>query len=310
MRRIVGLIIINIFLVVLLGIVTPYFFTKDNLVVMIDNMALEVIALSGYMLLLIGGYFDLSVDGIVSITGVTAGLMMVNGIPWQFAVIAGMSLAVGIGAFNGIVVTKLHVNALIATLTTWWICIGVSVGLTKALSPYGFPKAFQLLGQSRILGFRSFVIYAIIGLVFLSIILHYTKIGSHIYVSGDNRQSAELMGINIMQLGIGLYILVGFLSGIIGLMVASRLNAASPIAVDGMALRVIAAAVIGGANLSGGKGSIIGGLLGLLLMHILGNSIIQLGISPYWQKALLGGILLGAVLTEKINFRMRSVRNV
>ena len=184
------------------------------------------------------------------------------------------------------------------------------MGLTKALSPYGFPDAFQALGQSRLLGFRSVVLYAIVAVVILSIVLHYTKIGSHVYVSGDNRQSAELMGIGTTRLGIGMYVLVAGLAGFIGLMVASRLNAASPIAVDGMALRVIAAAVIGGANLSGGKGTIVGGLLGLLLMHILGNAIIQLGVSPYWQKVLLGGILLLAVLIERINFKFRRFEHV
>jgi ribose transport system permease protein len=273
-------------------------------------MALEVIALSGYTLLLIGGYFDLSVDGIVSLTGITAGLLMVSGVQWGVAVLIAMIFALGIGLFNGFIVAKVKINGLIATLTTWWICVGISMGLTKALSPYGFPEAFQALGQSRLLGFRSVVLYAIVAVVILSIVLHYTKIGSHIYVSGDNRQSAELMGIETTRLGIGMYVLVAGLSGFIGLMVASRLNAASPIAVDGMALRVIAAAVIGGANLSGGKGTIIGGLLGLLLMHILGNAIIQLGVSPYFQKAVIGGVLLLAVLIERINFRIRRLEHV
>lgn len=310
MKRIIGLVLINAVLILILSQTTQYFFSKDNLVVLVDNMALEVIALSGYTLLLIGGYFDLSVDGIVSLTGVTAGLLMVSGVQWGIAVLVAMTVALSIGLFNGFIVAKVKINGLIATLTTWWICVGISMGLTKALSPYGFPDAFQMLGQFRIVGFRSIVLCAIIAVVVLSVVLHYTKIGSHIYVSGDNRQSAELMGIGTTKLGIGMYVLVAGLAGFIGLMVASRLNAASPIAVDGMALRVIAAAVIGGANLSGGKGTIIGGLLGLLLMHILGNAIIQLGVNPYWQKVLLGGILLLAVLIERINFKFRRLEHV
>lgn len=305
MKRILGLVVINVALILILSLSTPHFFSRDNLVVLIDNMALEAIALSGYTLLLIGGYFDLSVDGVVALTGVTAGLLMVNGMDWKLAILITMFVALSIGLINGIVVAKLKINGLIATLTTWWICIGFSMGLTKALSPYGFPEAFQAIGQSRIFGFRSFVLYALIAIVVLSIVLHYTKIGSNIYVSGDNRQSADLMGINTVRLGIGMYILVAGLAGFIGLMIASRLNASSPVAVDGMALRVIAASVIGGISLSGGKGTIIGGLLGLLLMHILSNAIIQLGVSPYWQKTMLGGILLLAVLTERIDFRFR-----
>lgn len=305
MKRIIGLVLVNAFFILLLSQITPHFFSRANLVVIIDNMALEAIALAGYSLLLIDGYFDLSIDGVASLTGVVAGLSMVNGVPWQLAVLLAMLVAIIFGFINGIVVAKLKINGLITTLTTWWITIGISMGLTKAIAPYGFPKIFQEFGQSKFLGFRSFVVLALVVTIILTIVLHYTKIGSHIYVSGDNRQSAEMMGIDTAKLGIGMYVLVAILAGLIGLLIASRLNASSPIAVDGMALRVIAASVIGGVNLSGGKGTIVGGLLGLLLMHILSNAIIQLGINPYYQKTFLGGILLVAVLAEKINFRRK-----
>lgn len=305
MKRILSLLAINMILIVGLGIMAPNFFTRANLVVVLDNMALEAIVLGGYTLLLIGGYFDLSVDGIVAFTGVLAGIMMVSGVPWIIAAVFAMMAAGSIGLLNGYVVAKLRVNGLIATLTTWWVCVGISLGLTKALAPYGFPDTFQLVGQFRIMGFRVSVFYAVIIVSILSVILHATKIGSHTYVSGDNRVASEMMGIDVVRLGIGLYILMALLSGFIGLLLASRLNAASPVAVDGMALRVIAAVVIGGCSLSGGRGNIFAGLLGLCIMHILSNSVIQLGLSPYYQKAILGGVLLAAVLAERINFTIR-----
>jgi ribose transport system permease protein len=302
MKRIAGLALINLLFIVVLGLIAPYFFTKANLVVVMDNMALEAIILGGYTLLLVGGYFDLSVDGIVALTGVLAGMAIVSGLPWPMAMIFSLFVAGCIGLLNGYVVAKLRINGLIATLTTWWICVGVSLGLTKALSPYGFPDTFQLIGQFRVMGFRVSVMYAIVIVAILAMILQSTKIGSHTYISGDNRTAAEMMGIDVVRLGMGLYMLMALLSGFIGVVLAARLNAASPVAVDGMALRVIAAAVIGGCSLSGGKGNIIGGLLGLSIMHILSNAVIQLGWSPYWQKAILGGILLAAVLAERINF--------
>ena len=204
---------------------------------------------------------------------------------------------------NGIIVARIKINGLIATLTTWWICVGISLGMTGAVTLYGFPKGFQLLGQAHFLDFRCLVIYAVVAVAISSVVLHWTSIGAHIYVSGDNRQAANLMGINTTGLGIATYTLVGLLAGFIGLMTAARMNAATTMAVDGMTLRVIAAAVIGGANLKGGRGSVIGGLLGLCIMHILSNSIIQLGVSPYWQKTVLGGALLVAVLTKQLRFR-------
>lgn len=310
MRRVIGLVMINIALIVLLKVTTPYFLTKDNIIVLINNLSLEAIALSGYALLLIGGYFDLSVDGIVALTGVTAGLLIKGGTNWIEAIILALLVAVTVGFINGFIVVRLGINGLITTMTSWWICVGITLGLTKAIPPYGFPQAFQAIGQTTFMGFRTSVLFALVIVTILSIVLHWHKIGAHIYAIGDNKQSSMMMGINVTRLGIGLYILVAFLSGLIGLLLASRNNAASPMAVDGMALRVIAAVVIGGGNLSGGKGSIVGGLLGLSIMNILSNAVIQWGASPYWQKALLGSILLAAVLMERINFRMRRVKNV
>ena len=303
MKRIIGLVIINIGLIIVLSLTTPYFLTKDNLVVLVDNMALEAVALSGFTLLLISGHFDLSIDGIVALTGIVAGMLMNRGMFWPIAMFIAMLLSAVIGTINGLVVVKARINGLIATLTTWWICVGLSLGMTKAIAPYNFPKEFLILGQARIEGLRFLVVYALIAVIILSFVLHFTPLGVHIYATGGNENATEMMGINTVKLGIWMYVLVGLLSGFIGLMTAARLNAASPVAVDGMALRVIAAIVIGGVKLSGGEGTIIGGLLGLLLMHILGNSIIQLGISPYFQKMILGGILLAAVLTERLSFK-------
>jgi ribose transport system permease protein len=274
--------------------------TKANLIGILDNMALEAVALSGYTILLIGGHFDLSPDGVVAASGITVGLLINRGVEWYIAIPIALFLAITIGVINGVVVIKAHISGLIATLTTWWICIGLSLGLTKALAPYGFPEAFQLLGQARIAGFRIVVLYAIVVALLLSYILHFTPLGVHIYAMGGNEQATNMMGVNTNGIGIGSYMLVGFLGGFIGLVVTSRMNAASVMAVDGMTLRIIAASVIGGCALSGGKGSIIGGLLGLLLMHILSNAIIQWGVSPYWQKMLLGGILLTAALSERL----------
>lgn len=299
MKRLLWLIIINLIFVLLIGILTPNFASKANLVVMVDNLSLEAIVLCGYVLLLVGGHFDLSVDGIVALTGVVAGLLMTHGTIWPVAMIIALLLSGLLGAINGLLVSKLGIPAFIATMGTWFGCVGISLGLTKAIAPYGFPAAFQWLGQVRLLGFRSVAIYALVIAVILHCILQYTQIGNHIFATGGNRQAAEMLGVRTTSIGVGLYILVGLLAGFVGLMIASRLNAASPMAVDGMALRVIAAIVIGGGSLTGGKGSIVGGLLGLLLMNVLTNAAIQLGISPYWQKGILGGILLTTVLVEK-----------
>jgi ribose transport system permease protein len=286
---------------------TPYFFTKNNLIAIIDNMAPEAIVLSGYTLLLVGGWFDLSTDGIVSLSGVITGLLINRGVPWPLAVVISLFSGGIVGAINGVTTSRFKINGLVATLTTWWICVGFTLGMTKAVTPFGFPESFQVIGQAKILGFRITVVYAIVAILFFSFLLHLKKIGAHLYLSGDNKQSCEFMGIDTGSLGIKMYTSLGLLAAFIGVITASKLNAASMSPVDGMTLKIIAAAVIGGVRLDGGKGNIIGALLGLLLMNILGNAIIQLGISPYWQKAISGGILLAVVLLDK--FKNEEIKN-
>jgi ribose transport system permease protein len=302
-RRILGLSILVLVLGVALTLGTNRFLTRPNLTVILDNMALETIILSGMTLLLIGGYFDLSVDGVVALSGIVAGLAMNRGVPWPMASLAGVGVGLMVGLINGVVVALWKINGLIATLTTWWICLGFAFGLTKAIAPYQFPEAFQVLGQARVLGLRVIVFYALASVVLASVVLHLTKFGAHVYVSGDNREASYMMGVPVQRLGMALYLIVGLLGALCGILLSARLNAASPLATDGTTLRVIAAAVIGGCSLAGGKGSVVGGLLGLLLLNVLGNAIVILGISPHWQKAVLGGVLLTAVLTEQLHLK-------
>lgn len=301
MKRILVLVLLNTIVFLVLGIVTDHFFTKSNIIVIVDNMAFELMILSVYTLLLVGGYFDLSTDGIVALSGIITGLMMSNGVNWVISVIFGLMFGTMVGFINGIIVVKLEINGLIATLTTWWICLGISLGLTKAIAIFGFPDGFQALGQTRFLDFRVTIIPTIILILVSAITLDFTKLGANIYTMGSNKIVAGLMGIPIIPTGIFLYSLVGLVSGSVGILLASKLNAASSLAVDGMVLRLVAAAVIGGATLNGGKGSVIGSVLGLVLMTLLSNAMIHLGISPYWQKAVVGGILLTVVLLERLN---------
>lgn len=290
---------VNCALVLALAAASPQFRSVANLVVLVDNLALEAIALAALSALLIGGLFDLSMDGVAALSGVIAGELMVAGVNPVWAGLAALSTGALFGWVNGWAVNKWRLNALMVTLATWWIAAGATLGITKALSPYGFPAWFQALGQTRVLGLRVFVLYAAVIVGGWSFMLHKTVTGRHIYAIGGNRRAAELCGVRADRLGIGLYMQAGIIAAFIGLVMAARLNAGAPQVVDGMALRVIAAAVIGGCSLSGGRGSIWAGLLGLVLMAVLSNATVLLHISPYWQKALIGGVLLIAIATER-----------
>ncbi len=298
MRRIFGLGAINLIFILVMSLAAPVFVSAANLNAMLSNMALEAIAMAGLTLLLVGRLFDLSVDGTVAVSGVVAGKLMQAGASPVAAIVAALCIGLLVGYANGLLVMRLKINPLIATLGTWWALTGVAFGLTKSISPYGFPAAFQAIGQARVFGVRAFVLYAAAIVGGLALVLAATRFGRHVYVMGGNPQAGLLFGVPVDRIGVTLYMLMGLLAAFVGIVLAARLNAGAPNAVDGMAMRAIAAAVIGGCALSGGKGNVLAGLLGLLLLNMLTNAATILGASPYWQKSLIGGVLLLALILD------------
>jgi ribose transport system permease protein len=276
----------------------PVFVGWPNINVLLSNMAFESIALGGMTLLLVARLFDLSLDGAVAMAGVILGKFIMAGIPWPLAIALSLGMGLLMGLANGVLVMRLKINALIGTLATGWIMAGVAFGLTSGMSGYGFPHIFQLLGQARVLGIRIFVWYAVVIIGALALLLARTKLGRHIYIMGGNPDAGRLFGVQVDKIGVQLYALMGLLAALIGVVLAARMDAASPDVADGMTMRVIAAAVIGGCSLSGGKGVVLTGILGLLLLNMMTNAAIILGLNPYWQKGIIGGVLLLALLLD------------
>jgi ribose transport system permease protein len=296
---------INALFILIMSIVAPVFTSWSNLSTLLANIAFESIAMAGLTLLLVAGLFDLSADGTVALTGVIAGKIMVAGVNPIFAILAGLATGFIAGLTNGILVMKLKINPIVGTLASWWIMIGMSFGLTKSISSYGFPDWFQAIGQARVFGIRVFVFYAVVIVGILSVVLSKTKFGRHIYIMGGNPEAGRLFGVKVEKIGIKLYVIMGVLASLIGIVLAARLDAGAPNAVDGMTMRVLAATVIGGCALSGGKGNILAGLLGLLLLNMLTNAAIILGISPYWQRSIIGAVLLLALVLDVSNVSVR-----
>ena len=301
MRRVIGLFAINGVFVLAMAVAAPVFVSGPNISALLANMALESIAMAGLTLLLVARLFDLSADGTVALVGVVAGKLMISGWSPVTAILVGLAIGMTVGMINGLLVMRLKINPLIATLAIWWIATGMAFGLTKSVSSYGFPEAFQFLGQARVLGLRIFVWYAVVILGILAVMLAKTRIGRHIYIMGGNPEAGSLFGVNTERLGVKLYVLMGFLAALVGLVLAARLDAGAPNAVDGMTMRIMAAAVIGGCSLGGGKGNILAGLLGLSLLSMLTNAATILGVSPYWQKSIIGGVLLLALVMDASN---------
>jgi ribose transport system permease protein len=299
--RVLGLVVFELLFIAAVGGDNSQFLRLDNFRVILDNMGPDAIVLTGTVLLLAAGRFDLSIDGVANLSGVTAGKLMIDGdLPWELALAIGIGIGLFVGLVNGFLVEAVGLNPLMTTLGTWWATSGVALGLTQGFSPTALPQSFDNLGQARVLGLLISVWYAVGFVVLTGAILAFTRFGAHVFATGGDREAARLNGVKVRRIGISLYALSGTLAAVAGVVFAARLATSSPAAFDGLALNVIAAAVIGGASLAGGRGSVIGGLLGLFLLNMLGNAAIYVGISPYWQKAISGAVLLTAVLADVV----------
>lgn len=302
-KREVILILLNLAFILVISQLTPYFLYAGNnfanFRVMLIGMAVESIVLAAMVILLVGGMFDLSVDGMVNMTAVITGALIFQGTNVWLAIVLGFTSALVIGTVNGVAVTKLKMNPLMTTLGTWWIAQGIAFGITQGIASSSFPDIFKSLGQGEsIFGIATPLVYPIILLPIIIWLLSKTRFGYHVYATGGNREAARLHGVKVDRVTIMSFLMVAFAAALAGVVYAARLNAAVPQTVNGMNLRVIAGAVIGGCSLSGGEGSVLGGLLGLFFMTMLTNASVVLGVSPYWQMCILGVVLLAAVAAD------------
>jgi ribose transport system permease protein len=298
-HRAVIMLVINVGFILIMTRLSPYFLYAGNgyanFKVMLVSMAMDTIVLAAMVMLLIGGMFDLSVDGVVNMTGVITGALLVSGVNIWVAMAAGVTSALVVGLINGISVTWLKMNPLMTTLGTWWVAQGLAFGITQGISSHSFPQTFIDIGYSAPLGITMPIWYACLFVGLAIWVLAKTRFGYHIYAIGGNREGARLHGVKVNRVTIISFVLVALASALSGIVYAARLNAAVPQTVNGLNLRVISGAVIGGCSLSGGEGSIVGALLGLFFMTMLTNASIMLNISPYWQMCILGVVVLIAV---------------
>jgi ribose transport system permease protein len=298
-NRAVIMLAINIVFILIMTRLSPYFLYAGNgfanFRVMLVSMAMDTIVLSAMVMLLVGGMFDLSVDGVVNMSGVITGALLVSGVNIWLAIAAGFASALVIGLINGLAVTRLKMNPLMTTLGTWWVAQGLAFGITQGISSHSFSQEFVNIGYAAPLGITMPIWYAVFLVALAILALAKTRFGYHVYATGGNREGARLHGVKVNRVTVISFVLVALAGAFSGIVYAARLNAAVPQTVNGLNLRVIAGAVIGGCSLNGGEGTIVGALLGLFFMTMLTNASIMLNISPYWQMCILGVVVLIAV---------------
>lgn len=289
--------------VIVLSIIKPSFLIPGNIHAVFLGASFELIMAIGMTLLLIMGGFDLSVGSIAGLSGVVVGLSFDAGFGLVSSIILGILAATLVGFANGIIISKLQVNALITTLAMQMIVRGLIYVLTKGVGKPNFPDSFNIIGRATWFGIQTPIFISIILMVVFGILFARSGWFRQFYFIGGNEEAARLSGIKVDRLRIFAYTFTGFMAGLAGILLAARMGGAIPTQGQGMEMNVIAGAVIGGSSLAGGEGSVFGSFLGVLIMALVLNAFNLLGVDIYWQRMILGLILLAAVLGDMLRRR-------
>lgn len=290
-------------LFVFLSIASPYFLTATNLSSVVRQTAVINIMALGMTLIIVSGGIDLSVGAILAFAGVVGSMAMVS----ADSVLVGATIALACGLawgfLNGFCATWLKIPPFIVTLGTLGIARGVTLIISGGLPVTGLPKDLAFLGEGAILGIPVALLILLVCAAITHVILHQTKLGRYTYAIGSNVHAAVYAGIPVKSYTVAVYAISGMLCGLASMIESSRLMTGQPTAGVGYELQVIAAVVIGGGSLTGGEGSVIGTLIGAFIMGLLANGSDLLGINPYLQQAIIGGIIILAVALDEARKR-------
>ena len=283
---------------VVLTILTPYFFTVSNLVNVVQQSAIIAIVAAGMTFVIISGGIDLSVGSIVALCGLVVADLLHAGWPVPTAIGGGLLVGLLGGVINGILVTLGKLPPFIATLGTMSAGRGLALMYTGGAPISGFESSFRVLATGAPLGIPAPVLVMLAVFILMHFVLTRTKVGRYSYAIGGNEEGATLSGVNVVFHKTVVYALCGVLSALAAVLLTARLNSAQPVAGTSYELDAIAAAVIGGTSLLGGEGTLLGTLVGALIMGVLRNGLNLLNVSSYLQQVAIGAVIIIAVFVD------------
>jgi ribose transport system permease protein len=290
-----------------LAIGSPHFLTGTNLSSVVRQTAVINIMALGMTLIIVAGGIDLSVGAILAFGGLMGTMAMERGAAIPPAILIGILCGGFWGFTNGFLITRLRINPFIVTLGTLGIVRGITLIISNGLPVHQIPAAFSYLGEGTLAGvpFVLWILLACAALV--QVLMEHTKLGRYAFAIGSNEAAAYYAGIPVAFHTTAVYAIGGMLTGLAGMIEASRLMTGQPTAGQGYELQAIAAVVIGGGSLRGGEGSVVGTLVGAFIMGLLSNGSDLLGISPYLQQAIIGAVIILAVTVDEVRKRRAAV---
>ena len=293
-------------LTVAMALLSPYFLSVSNFLnILLATSVIGVLAIGATFVICSAG-IDLSVGSVLALSGVAGCLLIANfDLPWPIGVLACLAAGAAAGALNGFLITKGAIPPFIVTLGMLGVARGFALVLTNGLPIYGLPDPIVFIGQGRPFGIPTPVIVLAATAIAAHIALAHTRFGLYAQVIGDSETAARAMGVRIERHKVYLYALSGGLAGLAGLLFAARVNAGDPTAGLNYELTAVTATIIGGTNLFGGRGSVVGTLIGALIMGVLQNGLNLLAVPSFYQQMAIGSVLVLAVWLDRVNSERR-----
>ncbi len=296
-----SLVFILLVLFIFLALTSPTFLSVRNLTNLGRQTSINGIVALGMTFVIISGGIDLSVGAVVGLSGMVAAILMRGGLGILPAILAAVAVSALVGLINGVVIFYGRVPPFIATLGTMTVARGVIMLVSGAAMVAGLPRSFTAFSQAEYLGIPSMILVWAAFAVVAFVITRWTVFGRSVYTVGSNMEAARLSGIDVRWTTIGVYVVCSIFAGVAGILLTSRIANGVPTAGQGYELEAIAAAVIGGASLSGAEGSILGTVIGAVIMQLLRNGGNLLSINPFILEIVIGSLIVITVMLDQRN---------
>lgn len=298
MLRQFGLLFVILFIVVAMSFASPAFMTNQNIINIIRQVSINGIIAVGMTFVILTGGIDLSVGSVVAITSVICGSLLEGGMNWALACLIGFVVALLFGAFNGYLIAYVGFQAFIATLASMTIGRGIALAYSNG-KPFPIKnEAFIAIGQGSVFGLPIPIIILIIVVIIGLVIQKTTTFGRYIFAIGGNKNAAKLSGVKTRKIELMVYVMSAACAAIVGMILSARISSGQPTAGDGYELDAIAATAIGGTSMNGGMGSLVGTILGFMLLGLMTNSMNLLNINSFYQQIVKGLLIIIAVFLD------------
>lgn len=296
----VGILLVLLLMCVFMAIMAPNFLSLDNGLNVARAVSINAIIAAGMTMMILTGGIDLSVGSILAVAGVGGVLMFEAGVPAPIALIGGILIGALCGAINGALIAWVALPAFIVTLGSMTYLRGAAYSLLNGQPLVSAKLGYRAIGNGSVAGIPTPVVVMIVVYVIFWFLLERTRFGRHVYAVGGNPEAARLAGINVKRVLTWVYVLGGAAAGLAGIIFSARVLSAQPTAGNGYELDAIAAVVLGGTSLAGGRGRVLGTLVGALIIGVLSNGLVLMNVPFFYQLIVKGIVIVIAVLLDSL----------